>query len=460
MFPLPAYRGQTVGVLGLGPQGLAVAEALIESGATVIAFDRSGGVGAHTDVQMRRPTDWPMDQLSAVVIADGDRRGLALTLVDRAAAAGVAVLTDLDLFSQSIDALPPEERPTVIAVTGAAGKSVTVSIIAHILSELGRPVSVGGPIGSPFMDMAAPSKAMTYILELPVRRLSIARDFKPNIAISLSVAGLLDPDQIQMALRSLLKVFKSQGPEDRAIIGVDDALGQELCTMLRSGQCPGAGTGTIIPVSGEAALSHGIFVLGGTAYSAHKRKTQPLGNFSRAPAFVGSHLNQDAAAAIAACLSFDIAPALIIKALHSYKGLKGRFECLGSVGPVMFIDDSFASSTAAAARAIHACPDVFWIGSDAHAPKKGSQVPGSVSSVHGAYLIGDSTDDDSVTCHTGLADAVAAAYRDATKLAAQDPSAAPVILYSPGLPFEMTGIGPNDFRSVVQSHMDIEARYA
>mgnify|MGYP001794862813 CR=1 FL=1 len=453
MLLLPEFHGRQVGLLGLGPNGRAAAAALTASGANIVAWDGDQAQRTLSDVPCTPPRKWATADMAAVVLADGNRDGLSRALVEAAKACGVPVLTDLDLFARGIVTLPEASRPDVVVVTGAAGKSVTVSIIDHILREQGRHVAMGGPLGVPFLGLPAPDGPTTYLLELPVRRLSTARELRADVTVLLNGAGTMAPGQMDLALRTLTRVFKNQRPEDTAIIGVDDPLGQKLCTALKSSH-----PGTIIPASGEAALGHGTFALEGAAYTAQRGKTTLIGDYSRAPAFAGPHLNQDVAAAMAVCLSLGVEPAMIVKALHSYQGLEGRFECLGAAGPVLFVDDSYASSPTAAARAISACPDVFWIGGHPEVPHHMAGGSPALASLHGTYLVGEKDE----TAHRNMKDAVAAAMKDANALLRADPSAAPVILYAPGVPCPSSARkgGPlSEFRAVATDYIQGAVKY-
>ncbi|MEM9989439.1 MAG: Mur ligase family protein [Pseudomonadota bacterium] len=460
MFPLPSYRGKTVGILGLGPNGVAAAKALKESGATVLGWDGQAERRLSGAVDCLAPKSWPMEHMHAVILADGGRGGFSGEVVDRALSEKVPVLTDIDLFSQALNRYPKDERPKVVAVTGQVGKSVTVSIIAHILKEQGRKVSIGGQVGTPFLALPPPEKDHIYLLELPVRRLSTTHSLHADISVVLNISSQPQLDSIELALRSLMRIFKTQGPTDTAIIGVDDVLGQKVCTLLRSRQLPVSKMGTVIPVSGEATLGHGIFALNGIAYSGQRGKTKILGDFTRAPAFVGAHFNQDAAAAMATCISLGVDPSMIIKSLHSYAGLTGRFECIGTSGSVIFVDDSYASTVAATQKAIAACPDVFWIGGNPQGAVNSNTERTGLAAIHGAYLLGQHEDVPHhllkgmmVAQHLRLEDAVTAAVRDAELLAASDPGASPVVLFSPAIPPQRTSFRRDDFRTFVSAHI-------
>ncbi|WP_370338601.1 glutamate ligase domain-containing protein [Parvularcula marina] len=454
MIPLEKFAGQKVGVLGLGPGGRAAVASLHASGASeVYAWD------AHTLRRKETPGDcvpprvWPMEEMTAVILADGGRGGLSRGVAERAGELKIPVYTELDLFGEALAESGLRDDIKVIAVTGAAGKSVTISIISHILDEQGWDVSIGGDLGQPPLALDAPSPGRVYLLEVPVRRLAGMRSLTVDIPILLNAAGPRQSTEIALAMRALIRICRARATGGTAIIGVDDPIGQEVCTILRSGKGDADGKGQIIPVSGEATIGHGVFVLEGAAYSIQRGKTQSLGDFSRAKGFLGAHFNQDAAAAIAACLSIGIPPAMIIKSLHSYEGLAGRFECLGAADGIVFIDDSYASNPAAAERAINACPNVFWIGGDAGTREQIGD--GAV----GSYLLGEQTKDGEGVSPLALAFKAAcddaAASRD---VGAED--AAPVVLFAPGVAPLAGKYRRDEFRKLVSDRMERQALHA
>ncbi|MBI3275840.1 MAG: UDP-N-acetylmuramoyl-L-alanine--D-glutamate ligase, partial [Methylocystis sp.] len=136
MTPVSTFSGRRVALFGLGGSGLATARALHAGGAQVAAWDDSeaGRREARArgfDVVDLDDADWT--QFDALVLSPG----VPLThpaphwAVERARAAGIEVIGDIELFCR--------ERQTLaggalfIAITGTNGKSTTTALIAHIL---------------------------------------------------------------------------------------------------------------------------------------------------------------------------------------------------------------------------------------------------------------------------------------------------------------------------------------
>ncbi|MEO1426018.1 MAG: UDP-N-acetylmuramoyl-L-alanine--D-glutamate ligase, partial [Pseudomonadota bacterium] len=130
MITIAGIKGQKIAVFGLGATGLAAAEALIASGAEVYSWDEnpaSREKTLNTEYRAEEPDNWPWSDLSSLVLSPGVplTHPTAHPIVRRARSEGVEIIGDLELFARTINALEPEKRPRVVAITGSNGKSTT-----------------------------------------------------------------------------------------------------------------------------------------------------------------------------------------------------------------------------------------------------------------------------------------------------------------------------------------------
>lgn len=437
MIVIPNMKKKSVGVFGLGVSGIATCEALVASGASVYSFDENAAAREKTkDTEYRaeHPKDWPWTELEAVVVSPG----VPLThpkphpVVKKARQQKVPVIGDTELFAWAINALPENERPRIASITGSNGKSTTTALIGHMLRETGEDVYVGGNIGEAILSLPAPDRHTIYVLELSSFQLDLTSSLRSDAAVFLN----LTPDHIERHgdvegyFTAKKRIFANQTQDDAAIVSVDDTFGERVCTELNA-----AKKSQVIPVSAQATLGRGVYVLDGAVYYNLDGKTTRAGNLEKARNLRGVHNHQNAAAALAVAQHFGVAPAIAMKAATSFATLPHRMEEITRIGKTLFINDSKATNADAAARALSAFDDVYWIvGGKA---KEGglSVLKGKLGNIRKAYLIGDAADQFSdelkgqtktVKSRT-LAKAVAAAKTDAAKSDCK----APVVLLSP-----------------------------
>ncbi len=99
-------------------------------------------------------------------------------------AAGALLHSATQLFFELLTTL--ETPPLVIGVTGTKGKSTTTAMIAHVLTEAGKEVLLGGNIGIPALELwkqlVTSSVPPIVVLELSAHQLA-GLTFSPNFAV-------------------------------------------------------------------------------------------------------------------------------------------------------------------------------------------------------------------------------------------------------------------------------------
>ena len=432
MLALPAAKDRTFRVIGQGPSGRAAADALAASGATVTVWD-DDAARREAATHIAKGPRASLDGVDGVVLCDGGVGTCGKQMVTKAKSAGVRVLTDIDLFHEAIEAIPAKDRPRLVAVSGGAGKSVTAALIVHIAEAAGRTVTSVGDPSRPFLAMKRPARGDLVVCELPMPRLSITRRLSCDASVLVGLGVGMERNR-NVALGAILRLVRNQKRTGLCVVAVDDPFGQQVCMALQAGAHQ-ADAGEIVPVSGSEAIGHGVFLIGGAAYSIRDGRTNILGEFSRAAAVQSAPMRENAAAAIALALSLDVSPAQIMKSLHDFQGLPGRLQTVAEEGRVLIIDDSYARSPRAVELAIRSSGDVFWIGGTppARRPKR----------MHGVYELARCDDQDAMT------EALDRATTDATRFAAEHEGSAPVVLFSPGVATD-----PAVFRRVVAAHLD------
>ncbi len=423
MIPVLGLEGKTVAVFGLARTGLTAARALAAGGVQLALWDENPDARAAAAAQ-RLPivdletADW--SAFDALMLSPG----VPLThpkphwTVERAKAAGVEILGDIELFARTVHAAEAWKRPKVCAITGTNGKSTTTALLGHMLQAAGKDAPIGGNIGQGVLGLPPMHGGAVYVLELSSYQLDLTSSLKADAAILLNIS----PDHLDRHggmegyVAAKHRVFQNQGKGDTAIVGVDDPWGQRICTELVA-----ANRRTIRPVSAGRAMGRGVYVLQGMLYDATGERAMEVADLTRAQALPGRHNWQNAAAAYAAAIALGVSSADAAEALLSFPGLAHRMETVGEIGRVRFINDSKATNADAARQAMSATPRFYWIAGGR--PKAGGIEPlrDLFPRIEKAYLIGEAAaefahtigDTAPVELCGDLDRAVHEAYRDA-----------------------------------------------
>jgi UDP-N-acetylmuramoylalanine--D-glutamate ligase len=438
MTPVASFSGKTIALFGLGGSGLATARALVAGGARVLAWDdgeagRAKARAQGLELADLAEADWT--QFDALALSPG----VPLThpaphwTVERANAAGVEVIGDIELFCRERERRAP--GAPFIAITGTNGKSTTTALIAHILRQAGKDVQLGGNIGTPILELQPPSEGRIHVIECS----SFQIDLAPSLAPSVGILINLTPDHIDRhgTMENYAAVKERLvAAAEVALVGVDDghshAIGARLTSARRSGQ-------QVVPVSATRALDWGFYVDGANVLfreSGHgAEEIETLGDLSEARALRGAHNAQNAAFAAAAAWHCGLDGVEIAAGLRSYPGLPHRMEEVGRRGRVLFVNDSKATNADAAEKALVCFDDIFWIvGGKA---KEGGIEPlrPHFPRIRKAYLIGEAAEDFARTLEGAVAFEHCGALDKALARAAEDAALSdarePVVLLSP-----------------------------
>lgn len=432
MIPVPGFEGIRVAVFGLGRSGITAARALQAGGAIPVLWDDgvSGRMQAEAEgfiVEDLTRADW--SGFAALVLSPG----APLThpkphwTVERAHAAGVPVIGDVELFARALDALPRGQRPRVVAITGTNGKSTTTALIGWVLKSAGLSVHIGGNIGIGVLALPAPTPDAVYVIEVSSYQLDLTTSFAPDVAILTNIS----PDHLDRHggmegyVTAKQRIFQAQGPEALALVGVDEAWGQGIAADLRA---QGRRVETVStdpsPARGEGYVAApGQLSLNG----------QPVADLSAARSLPGRHNAQNAAFAYAAARALGVSHEAAVEGLMTFPGLAHRMEAVGRLDGVRFINDSKGTNADAARQALASYPTVFWIAG-------GKAKEGGIEALRDlfphvakAYLIGEAAeafaetlgDTPHIVAHT-MERAVEMAAADAAKAGGEQ-----VVLLSP-----------------------------
>ncbi|HEY5071523.1 MAG TPA: UDP-N-acetylmuramoyl-L-alanine--D-glutamate ligase [Caulobacteraceae bacterium] len=393
MIPVPVFDQRKVAVFGLGRTGISAARALAAGGARVAAWDDdpTSRSAAHAlGLTLADLSACDLREFAAIVLSPG----VPLThpqphpLIAQARSAGVEIVGDIELFARAAAAAPQHRRPKVVAITGTNGKSTTTALLGHMLREVGRDVRVGGNIGIGVLDLEDMHGGAIYVLELSSYQLDLASTLRADVAVILNIS----PDHLERHgdmdgyVTAKKRVLLNQGEGDTAVVGVDDAWCQQICTEITA-----ANRRSIVPISARRAMGRGIYALQGVLYDATEGRVSEVADLTRARSLPGRHNWQNASAAYAAARALGVSSVDAVDGLMSFPGLAHRMEDVGAIGRVRFINDSKATNTDAARQAMSSYPRFHWIAGGRAKAGGIESLADLFPAIAKAYLVGEAS---------------------------------------------------------------------
>lgn len=461
MIRASTFKGRTVAVFGLGASGNSTVRALLDGGAIVLAWDdseagRNAAAAQGVPIVDLRTADW--SRIDSLVLAPG----VPLThpephwVVLKARAAGMEIIGDVEIFARERAAHAPDAP--FIAITGTNGKSTTTALIAHILTELGFDVQLGGNIGRAILTLEPPHQRSNplrvHVIEMSSFQIDLTPTLHPTVGVLLNVT----PDHIDrhgtIAHYAAVKEQLVAGAE-AACVGVDDDFTRDVAERL------GPSDHFYPFTTGKgAAIVPRLYAIGTTLFSHEKEgayaASHPIVSLDGARALRGRHNVQNALAACAALRALqdrldarsaqlrakpssgdDAAPprqkvwdvAKVSAALLGYPGLAHRMEEIGSLAApggarIVFINDSKATNADSTEKALSSWErDIYWILGGK--PKEGGieMLAPYFPRVAKAYLIGAASDEFAATLGSGVAFERCGTLDRAVELATRDAAA-------------------------------------
>lgn len=379
-------EGRPVAVFGMGLSGLATVRALKKAGAEILAWDdrESGREAAEkAGAKVEKLTREKLRGCAALVLAPGVPLHYPEPhpVVLAARAAGTPIIGDLELLHEAAHG-----RRT-IGITGTNGKSTTTALTAHVLGAGGLDAAMGGNIGRAALDLALPGKEGIFVLELSSYQIDLCPRFRPDIGVLLNIT----PDHIdrhgsfENYAAAKERMFEGEGV---AVIAVDDEPGQAICDRLSA-----AGQRRVVPVSCRRAVEGGVYVEDGNLFDAMDGPAVAMGSLRGLTVLRGVHNHQNAAAAYAASRLAGLDGEAAMAGMQTYPGLKHRQFPVRDINGVIYIDDSKATNAEAAARALAAFQNIYWIAGGR--PKEGglNGLEPLLGQVRHVFLIGEAMEE-------------------------------------------------------------------
>ncbi len=352
--------GKNALVLGLGETGLSLARFLERRGARVRVADSRddppglAALGKHVpqaELALGAYREASFAGVDLIAISPGVP--LATAQVRAAAARGVPVVGDIELFAQALrvaksaaPGVPPIAPPQVLAITGTNGKTTVTGLTGAMCRRGGLATEVAGNIGPAALDALmhcedAGHKPEVWVLELSSFQLETTCTLNPTAAtvLNLSEDHLDRYDGMRAYARAKARIFRGTGIQ---VLNRDDVRSMGMAAAGRKQvsfglDAPGrAEDFGLLRVEDEPWLAQGA---------------TPLLALKELP-LAGLHNAANALAALALTRALDLSYTPLLAALRDFKGLPHRLEKVAEIGGVAYYNDSKGTNVGAAVAAL------------------------------------------------------------------------------------------------------------
>jgi len=343
-------RGKIL-VIGMGKTGLSCVRFLRARGMPVMAWDNRAEPPALAEIRELLPADAIIiDEFSAtafsrckqLVVSPGV--SLQETALQAAAADGVEIVGDIELFARHVDA-------PVVAITGSNGKSTVTALVTALLDKAGCDVRIGGNFGTPALALLGDGTPDVYVLELSSFQLETTTTLNAAASVVLNVS----PDHmdryadVSEYARAKQRVWNGDGVivvnRDEPAFLLDDIDPQRRQIGFSLGEPAAAGDYGIRQRDGQEWLARGGDCL------------LPVATLK----LVGRHNIANALAALALADVLlerlqdgrpDLSRAAMLTALAEFTGLPHRMTWVAAADQVDWYDDSKGTNVGATLAAL------------------------------------------------------------------------------------------------------------
>jgi len=288
------------------------------------------GVAAFADLDQ-------LDGVDIVAISPGLPKGdrLPQAAIDR----GIPLWSEIEFFAEALRTLSPDAR--VLAITGSNGKTTTTALTAALVNAAGVRAVAAGNISPAALDalidaLDAKQLPAVWVLELSSFQLETTHTLAAAGATVLNISEdhldrYRDLDDYAAAKARVFAhaAVRVLNRDDSRVLAM--AAGENAITFGLDAP----------PGERDFGLLEGCLMHGGQRLLA----ASELG-------LTGTHNVANAMAALALCESVGIAPAGVLPALRTFKGLPHRVEWVAAENGVDYYDDSKGTNVGATLAAL------------------------------------------------------------------------------------------------------------
>lgn len=349
-----AWQHKRILVVGIGRSGFDAARVLHSLGAEVTACDVKAPSLASELAGIGVPvlTNWsgglPDTHYQLVVTSPGVPRDVPL--LQQAVERNIPVWSEVELAYHLTDA-------PIVAVTGTNGKSTTVALIAHILLTAGYQATLCGNIAAEGYERTLTDAATNahpnqiLVAEVSSFQLEWVHRFRPRVGVwtTLSMDHLNRHRSMEEYGQTKARLFTNQTIHDWSVLPADDPL--VLGFVRTQARCIYFSHQKINIKDSEIVWCNDEGV-----YRARGTQEQSLASVKRYR-LAGDHNRRNLAAAVAACLYWEVSAEQLEEAISSFEPLPHRMERVAEVDGVTYINNSMCTNLQALQESIRTAPE-------------------------------------------------------------------------------------------------------
>ena len=325
-------------IVGMARSGVAAARLLHERGQSVFVTD-SGDAPLRSELDsLGIPYETgghpPARFLEAEEIVMSPGVPLNIRPLEPARRKGVPIVSEIEVASRYI-------QGDIVAITGSNGKTTTTTLVGEVLIATGRPIQVGGNIGTAMSSLVDSSLPNTInVVEVSSFQLDGIQKFRPNVAVLMNIT----PDHLDRypdfnAYRaSKFRLLENQLPSDIAVLNRDDD--QVFPPPVR-------GVAQQRYFSQRQVVDNGAYRSEGTLYLDGKR-VMPVSDVS----LRGAHNIDNVLATMTVAGCYGVSSKAMASAIGDFRGVEHRIEFVAKVNGVEFFNDSKATNVDSAIKAV------------------------------------------------------------------------------------------------------------
>lgn len=241
-------------------------------------------------------------------------------------------------------------KSPILAVTGTNGKTTTVTLLGELMKTRYPNAGVGGNIGIPLCEEALKAgEDSCVVAEISSYQMEATTEFKPHVAVELNVTPdhVVRHGNLEVYQQMKEKMFAQQTMDDYLVLNYDNDKTRGMAERAKS---------QVFFFSRLEELQEGAFVHDGWLTISWKGQTCRLCKAEELKIKGGHNVENALAAAAAAFLAGAKIPK-IVEVLKAFPGVEHRIEPVAVVDGVPYFNDSKATNTDSAIKALESFQD-------------------------------------------------------------------------------------------------------